>query len=298
MEEGEFHIPEELREKEVFVCYRIEVDDDGDTDKPPYKPTNREACKTSPNTTKDAVDFETAKRVVENSNHPERGGNKFDGIGLIVEEESNLAAFDLDDCFDAETGTIADYALEIISSIPSYVQISQSGTGLHIYFWCPDGLDKSCKNKVDIGEDGEMGIELYDDHYFCVTGRTLKGCNTELTECGDEARDIQRAWMNPSGSTSGSSGNSGGSTYRGETDPLEYNPKPYECDSYEMREEDWELVEEACEMSGRFEDQFNGNTEYSNRSDEEFSFFLKLAWFTQECSGRYPVSDIDMMGRV
>jgi putative DNA primase/helicase len=43
-----------------------------------------------------------------------------------------LAAFDLDDCRDPVSGTIAAWANGLIEEAQSYVEITPSGTGLRI----------------------------------------------------------------------------------------------------------------------------------------------------------------------
>jgi hypothetical protein len=65
-----------------------------------------------------------------------------------------------------------------------------------------------------------------------------------------------------------------------------------------MTEEDWELVETACDKSERFEALFDGTAEYTNRSDAEFDFFCKLAHYTQHYYGKYNESEIDAMERI
>jgi hypothetical protein len=54
-----------------------------------------------------------------------------DGIGFML-HESDIAAFDLDDCRDRDTGEISRWASELVTRAASYAEITVSGTGLRI----------------------------------------------------------------------------------------------------------------------------------------------------------------------
>jgi len=301
IEEGRFQIPETLREREVFIVYRLETDEDGEISKVPYKPTTSGFYKTDPTSADDAVAFEKAMNVVDESRR--RGGERksFDGIGLVCEKESRLAGFDLDDCVDLESGHIAEYALQIIYELPGgFVELSQSGTGLHIYF-LTDGLEGGCANKVPVGEDSSMELELYDEHYFCITGRTLKGFSTEITECGAESRAIQRAWMQSGSDDSDSSGSSssGGRRTNTSTKKLQWDPgtSPPEAKK-PMTDEDRELIETACDADSEFENIWNSEHGCSDASVADFKLASKLAYWTAENYGTYYESNPDAMERM
>ena len=297
MEEGKSHVPDELRDQELFIAYKIESDG-GKPKKVPKRPTPKGCYNTDPTSTNDAVTYEEAMDAVELSNKGHKDERSLDGVGLVIPADSDLVGVDIDDAFDASDGSVMQFALEIVYALPSYVEVSPSGTGLHIICYAPDGLLDGAKNKTEIGEEGEAGLEIYDgNHYFTFTGRSLKGCAKSVKNVGPAVREIQRAWMG-SNASSDSNSETASRTHRGETEPLQYNPQPYEGDSYEMTEEDWELVETACDKSERFEALFDGTAEYTNRSDAEFDFFCKLAHYTQHYYGKYNESEIDAMERI
>lgn len=55
-------------------------------------------------------------------------------VGLDITENDNIVFIDLDDCRDPETGHIPPSAQKIVDMFPgAIVEISQSGTGLHIF---------------------------------------------------------------------------------------------------------------------------------------------------------------------
>ncbi|NHX41412.1 MULTISPECIES: hypothetical protein [Haloarcula] len=297
IEEGRFKIPESLRERELFIVYRIETDEDGEESKVPYAP-NMQFYKTDPTTEEGAVTFEEAMDVVQKSKRP--NSPSYDGIGLVCSDENRLAGFDLDDCVDLESGSIAEFALQIVWTLPGgFVELSPSGTGLHIYFFT-DGLVDGCANKVPVG-DG-MDLELYEeDRYLTVTGRTLKGFSTEITECGPEAREIQKKWME-SGEDEDSSGSSssGGRRKNTSTKKLNWDPGQSSPEAKKpMTDEDRELIETACEADDEFAKLWNDDGHgCSDASVADFKLASKLAYWTAENIGKYYQSDIDAMERM
>jgi len=89
----------------------------------------------------------------------------FDGLGIVL--GGDLHGIDLDDCRDPKTGTLNDFAKEVVERVHGYAEVSPSGTGLKIF--CNTNLDGSRTKK-------EVGVELYKDgRYFTVTGRVLNG---------------------------------------------------------------------------------------------------------------------------
>src|SRR5713101_1297498 len=82
---------------------------------------------------------------------------KADGIGFML-KDSNVAAFDIDDCRNPETGEIASWAWKLVIEAASYTEVTVSGTGLRII-----GLGAGPhvhRNQVMPGTDGGR-IETY-----------------------------------------------------------------------------------------------------------------------------------------
>ena len=105
-----------------------------------------------------------------------------DGIGISLRHvaglEPRLGAFDVDNCRDPNTGTLALYAQNLLEICGSYAEITPSGTGIRII-----GLSKagaSLHKKYAVG-DG-VSVEIYRDakRYITVTGLALNGYDVPL----------------------------------------------------------------------------------------------------------------------
>jgi hypothetical protein len=95
-----------------------------------------------------------------------------EGIGFCILNTS-VAAFDLDDCRDPATGNIDPQAMAIVQRCNSYVEISVSGTGLHVI-----GLgDASYTHRKQKIPNTNMEFESYSNcgRYIVVTGNQLPG---------------------------------------------------------------------------------------------------------------------------
>lgn len=87
------------------------------------------------------------------------GSDVGDGLGFVFNGDG-IAGIDLDHCLT--NGVLADWAQEIIDRCPTtYIEISPSGTGLHIF------------GRAYVGAGRRRdGVEVYDrGRYFTVTGR-------------------------------------------------------------------------------------------------------------------------------
>jgi hypothetical protein len=85
----------------------------------------------------------------------------FDGIGFVFSEDDPYVGIDLDECRDPATGDIEPWAVDILNSIDTYVELSPSGKGFHLIG----------KGKLPPGRRKEGPIEMYDSNrYFTVTG--------------------------------------------------------------------------------------------------------------------------------
>jgi len=98
-----------------------------------------------------------------------------DGVGIALGD--GLSAIDLDGCRNPETGEIAPWAAELVADVPSYVELSPSGTGLRLLVlgklptWAP--------NKRAVADAPAMGgknaaIEAWSEgRYVTLTGHRL-----------------------------------------------------------------------------------------------------------------------------
>jgi hypothetical protein len=172
-------IPATLRERDCWVCWRIEVRDGDETKVPINANTGAKAASDTPETW---ADFETA---VEYS---ARDG--VDGIGFMFDDGDTLAGVDLDNCRDPETGEVSAWASEMLSNLDSYAEVSPSGTGLHVWVFGFKPGDK-CKTEVENGEE----IEIYDHddvRYLTVTGDHVEGSPETVEQRNDVLGNLYR----------------------------------------------------------------------------------------------------------
>ncbi len=155
------NIPEELRELDQWVCWRIDprVDKDGiawPTKVPYMAGTLRRASSTDPATW---TTFEDARAAYEATE------GRYDGIGFVFSDDDPYCGIDLDKCRDPEAGNVERWALEILKRVcEGYVEISPSGTGIHIIV---EGVVRGG------GMRGE-NIEMYSRaRFFTITGELL-----------------------------------------------------------------------------------------------------------------------------
>jgi hypothetical protein len=93
-----------------------------------------------------------------------------DGIGYVL-TGSEIAALDLDDCRDPETGRITPWAQALIAEAQSYTEITVSGTGLRII-----GIGRGApvhRNQAVPSATGRIETYRRATRYIVVTGDVL-----------------------------------------------------------------------------------------------------------------------------
>jgi primase-polymerase (primpol)-like protein len=111
-------------DRRAFVVYALYPREDGGTDKIPIDPRSGVSI--------DAQNAANRITAAEARAWVERGIGA--GIGLVITEDSGLAFLDLDHC-RAPDGSWMPHALYFVGLFPgAYVEISQSGEGLHVIF--------------------------------------------------------------------------------------------------------------------------------------------------------------------
>lgn len=154
------HVPAAMKAVRQWVRWKLEPGSNGRMTKVPHRVDGRKASSTDPD---DWTDYETAVTGVEiNSNG---------GVGFMFAD--GFAGIDLDGCRNPQTGETKPWADEIIDFFSNdvYVEVSPSGTGLHIFVLGKvPGNDKKFGLNTAIGF-GKAAIEIYDSRrYFTVTG--------------------------------------------------------------------------------------------------------------------------------
>jgi primase-polymerase (primpol)-like protein len=95
-------------------------------DKPPYQAwANKQALASVANPDTWAY-FGDAVAVYKRLPHV------YAGVGFVLTKDDPFVFIDLDNCRDPRTGTVEDWALDIVREFGSYTELSPSGTGLHI----------------------------------------------------------------------------------------------------------------------------------------------------------------------
>lgn len=142
-------VPRELRSRARWVTHTAA--------KVPTTPAGRPASSTNPAT------WSPWSKVAD---EPRRG---------FVLAGDGIVCIDLDHCL--ERGRVAPWAQEILDACPStFVEVSQSGTGLHVWGWA----------RMDGGRvirDGDRCVEVYaSGRYIAVTGRRFRGAPSRLAD--------------------------------------------------------------------------------------------------------------------
>jgi primase-polymerase (primpol)-like protein len=156
------NIPEELTERPQWVLWRLE-ERAGQLTKVPYTDTGHRASST------DLMTWTTCAMAYAAY---ERGD--YDGLGFVFSSADPFVGIDLDDCRDPESGEIKPWAQKIISRLQEgYVEVSPSGTGVHIIV---EGSARDGKTRREVHEKGKRvgRVEMYGRaKFFTITGVPL-----------------------------------------------------------------------------------------------------------------------------
>jgi hypothetical protein len=157
------NIPKELQSNNV--CWNLEKDKNGRDSKIPYNPHT--AKRASVTNSESWSDLPTAIACVEKYG--------FKGVGYVLTRNGGIIVVDLDDVLD-ENGNPDDIAKAILAEIfkrcgKTYIEVSPSGRGLHIFL----------KGTLPSGGKRKGCVELYDNQrYFTLTGIRWKDCADEI----------------------------------------------------------------------------------------------------------------------
>ena len=249
------NIPEDLREREQWVCWR-EEDREGKPTKIPVTPSSGEFASSTDPETWDS--FETALKYTATEHA--------DGVGFVFTDDDPIVGVDLDDCRDPKTGDVDDVALDIIDRLDSYTEVSPSGTGYHVLI----------TGELPEGRNRRGNIELYDTaRFFTVTGDHVEETPTRVARRQDALVAIHREYVQITDSDTASE-----SGQRGATDEHSSSNGAGEVD---VDLEDEELLEKATNASNgeKFERLWNGNTVgYDSQSEADMALCYLLAFWT------------------
>jgi putative DNA primase/helicase len=110
----------------------------------------------------------------------DNGGRKYAGVGLLMTSTKEIVCIDIDNCLD-EAGNVVESERELVQEVmkwDSYVEVSQSGQGLHVFIRA-----KKPENTEEKGTTpGEHSLEIYGSdsvRYIAVTGKRWRGMAPE-----------------------------------------------------------------------------------------------------------------------
>src|SRR5690242_10515529 len=156
-------IPAELRALKQWVCWQ-RVTRPGQ-EKPTKVPKNAtgNAATTRP---EDWMTFDEARAVAAEKH--------YDGVGFVFTKDDPYVGVDLDGMLDPKTLQLTPAAQDIVHMLsPAYVEISQSGKGVHVIV----------KGSLPAGARRKGPIESYSEaRYFAITGDIMAGSSTTVPD--------------------------------------------------------------------------------------------------------------------
>lgn len=268
-------VPETLREREQWVCWRYKWKPDRDewAKVPIDAESGYNASTSDPDTW---TSFGAAVGCHEG------GSTDTDGIGFVFDEDGMVTGIDLDDCRDPDSGDLKDWADELLGDVSTFSDVSPSGTGLHLYGlgFVPDG-----GNRGDV-PDAPGHVEMYDSgRFFTVTGDHVDGTPATVEQVHDGIDAVHARYVRDDHDVDADSDDAGatadggaveagspGSKGRGKT------PNPGSSGLT-----DAEIVEKAnnAENGDLFADLWNGRMPgYESHSEADLALCGLLAFWT------------------
>lgn len=149
------NVPEELRERRQWVAWRWRRRSGRCTKVPVDPVSGGPASANDPDTW---GIFEKALRYARVSS--------LAGVGFVFRPDDPFAGVDLDACREPRSGRMADWALEVLTQLNSYAEVSPTGTGAKVFL----------RAEKPVGRNRKGGIEIYDrGRFFTVTGQRIPG---------------------------------------------------------------------------------------------------------------------------
>ena len=183
------NIPNSIKDLNIFLCY-------DDRDKPSYTQYDSkriEKLKKQPRDLKGRP-YPFNKRCFTFNECIESIKNGFNsGVGVVV--DSDLVGLDLDNCIKGykkidklglEIPIFTDAVAELVSKLnDSYIEISQSGKGLHCLVYSSVAVAKEIKND-------NISLEIYSNksHYLRLSGNVINASDVEILDKTDVMLEI------------------------------------------------------------------------------------------------------------
>jgi len=245
------NIPDELTERERWVCWKVE-ERNGEPTKIPVDPQTGGFAKSN--------DESTWASFPKVRDYHEREDTDTEGIGFMFSRGGRYAGVDLDKCVDPETGDVDDWARDIVERLDSYTEFSPSGTGLHVIV---EGM---------VPPDGRRrgDVEMYDEkRYFTFTGDVGMGAPKSVEKRVAELKDFYADYIQDEEGDEGDA-----------TDDA-HNAGASEPTDVDLDDE--ELIEKAknAENGEKFDALWTGSTAgYPSQSEADEALCCLLAFWT------------------
>jgi putative DNA primase/helicase len=165
-------VPEELRERQQWVCWRYELRDGKPPTKVPYSPLGGPASVTDAATW---ASYEAAVAALREKSH--------DGVGFILSPDDPFTAIDLDACRNPKTGELEEWAQELVGAFDSYAEVSPSGRGIHVFV----------RGELPPGGNKRGPIEMYSkNRFFTFSGNHISGTPLTIEERDAKLAKVHR----------------------------------------------------------------------------------------------------------
>ena len=265
-------VPDTLRDRDQWVAWRYE-----------WKPDREEWTKIPIDVdTGDfgsSTDARTWNAFADALAYHEEPATDTDGVGFVVSDDDLLVGIDLDDCRDPDTGEIDAWARDLLESVPTYAEVSPSGTGLRAFGlgFVPDG-----GNRGDI--DGAEGhLEIYDSgRYLTVTGHAVEESPATVEQVHKEIDSIHAEHIRDDAETP-KVGADGGV----QADSPGSNPRGNTPGSVDLTDETLLERAKSAKNGDDFEHLWNGSTAgYPSHSEARLALLNHLAYWTGGDAGR------------
>lgn len=239
------YVPEYLKRQKIWVLWRMEADESGEPKKVPYRVGSiKRASSTNPNT------WASYDDTVQAYQHKQKSSFRYNGLGCVMHEDLGIVFIDIDHCIDVTSGELDDRSIDILSLFTdTYVEISQSGTGIHIL--ARGTIPRGFNNRKD-------GVEMYSSGRFCaMTFRAFQPM--EPSECQSEIDYVFEKYK----------------TQKKET-------RPHSVSAFASVITDQELIDKASRF-GNFASLYKGlwkEGKYESQSEADLALCVHLAYWS------------------
>lgn len=237
-------IPTQLKQRDQWISWLGVPKENGKIDRVPVDAKTGNAASTTDPATWTSFDEAVAFLAV----------GTCDGVGYVLTEDDPFTGVDLDDCADAYTGEIADWAQEIVDNLNSYAELSPSGTGIHIFVEAKKPGERCRKGDVEIYEKAR---------YLTVTGYHIDESPLEIHAREQELADVYTQFF-------------GDDTQTTALVPMRVSPTHLAGD---------DLIQKAMEAANgeKFKRLWEGDiSEYESQSHADLAFCSMLAFWTSD----------------